>query len=190
MTLADQVEAAFLEQPQADRPVTHRFGPGMYGEFTPVTVSSVTYGPLERERLKVEKAERLLETLPQVDCPVTHHFAPGVYMREMFIPAGVMLTGAVHKTEHLTMLVKGRLLLVNGGGGSEVVAPATLLSLAGIKRAGYAMEDSIVMTIHATNETDPDKLVSELTESTASELLGGAENRQLAVSGPQPERLS
>ena len=30
MTLADQVEAAFLEQPQADCPVTHRFGPGIY----------------------------------------------------------------------------------------------------------------------------------------------------------------
>jgi len=30
MNLADQVEAAFLEQPQADCPVTHRFGPGIY----------------------------------------------------------------------------------------------------------------------------------------------------------------
>jgi hypothetical protein len=30
LTLADQVEAAFLEQPQADCPVTHRFGPGIY----------------------------------------------------------------------------------------------------------------------------------------------------------------
>ena len=30
MTLADQVEAAFLDQPQADCPVTHRFGPGIY----------------------------------------------------------------------------------------------------------------------------------------------------------------
>jgi hypothetical protein len=30
VTLADQVEAAFLEQPQADCPVTHRFGPGIY----------------------------------------------------------------------------------------------------------------------------------------------------------------
>lgn len=160
----------------------------MYG--VSVAADSVTFGPIERARVKVEQAERLIETLPQVDCPITHHFAPGVYMREMFIPAGVMLTGAVHKTEHLTVLVKGRLLLVNGSGGTEVVAPATLLSPAGIKRAGYAVEDSVVMTIHATNETDPDKLVSELTESTASELLGGAGNRQLAVSGLQPERLS
>jgi hypothetical protein len=160
----------------------------MYG--VSVAADSVTFGPIEKARLKVEKAERLIETLPQVDCPITHHFAPGVYMREMFIPAGVMLTGAVHKTKHLTLLVKGRLLLVNGDASTEVIAPATLMSPAGIKRAGYAVEDSVVMTIHATNETDTDKLVEELTYSKASELLGGAENYQLAVSGPQPERLS
>jgi hypothetical protein len=157
----------------------------MYG--VSVTADSVTFGPIEKARLKVEKAERLLEQLPQVDCPVTHHFAPGVYMREMFAPAGVLLTGAVHKTQHLSILTKGRICILNGEDRLELVAPATVLSPAGVKRAIYALEDSVWVTIHATNETNTARLVEELTTSTEDELAGGSRNRQLLRSGPAPQ---
>ena len=43
-------------------------------------------------------------------------------------------------------------------------------------------------TIHATDETDVDRLVEELTESTADELLGGAANRQIAAQQQQQLR--
>jgi hypothetical protein len=56
---------------------------------------------LDPARAKVEALEDEIAKLPQVDCPVRHYFAPGLYAREMTIPAGVTLTGAVHKTEHL-----------------------------------------------------------------------------------------
>lgn len=151
--------------------------------MTPVTAESVTYGPVERARAKVEKAERIMENMPQADCPITHHFAPGVYMREMAVPAGVLLTGAVHKTEHLSVLSKGHIYVINGGDRLELRAPATVLSPKGVKRAIYAVEDSVWMTIHATNETDTAKLVEELTTSTEDELAGGSRNRQLLRSG-------
>jgi hypothetical protein len=159
----------------------------MYGDFTPITAESVTYGPVERARVKVEKAERILERLPQADCPVTHHFAPGVYMRELTIPQGVLLTGAVHKTEHLSVLSKGHIYILNGEDRMELIAPATVLSPKGVKRAIYAVEDSTWMTIHATTETNTAKLVEELTTSTEEELAGGSANRQLLRSGPQPQ---
>lgn len=153
-----------------------------------VTANRVTFGSLARARMKVEKVERTLEQHPQADCPVTHHFAPGAYIREMFIPQGVLLTGAVHKTAHLSVLAKGHIYILNGDEKLELIAPATVVSPMGVKRAIYAVEDAVWMTIHATNETDTDKLVSELTESTASELLGGADNRQLARGGHQQIR--
>ena len=55
-------------------------------------------------RNKVERLETALESFPQVECPVWHHFAPGLYARKMLIPKGTVLTGAVHKTEHLCIV--------------------------------------------------------------------------------------
>lgn len=139
-------------------------------------------------RDKVLRAEELLNELPQVDCPVTHHFAPNVYVREMFIPANVLLTGAVHKTCHLSMLSKGKVRVITDTGAVELTAPATVLSQTGAKRAIYAIEDAVWSTIHATDETDVDRLVEELTESTADELLGGTANRQIAAQQQQQLR--
>ena len=130
-------------------------------------------------RALVDRLERELQKAPQVDCPVKHYFAPGMYAREMTIPAGVVLTGAVHRTEHLSTISAGRIAVQTDHGVLEIAAPYTFVSKPGAKRAGYAMEDTVWTTYHATNTTDLDALVSELTESTAAELLGGAENKQL-----------
>ncbi len=130
-----------------------------------------------REKILAIEAE--MAKLPQVDCPVRHHFAPGIYAREMTIPKGVTLTGAVHKTEHLNIVSKGRIAVSTDDGIREVSAPFTFVSKPGTKRIGHAIEETVWTTIHATDETDIDKLVEELTESKASELLGGPDNVQL-----------
>ena len=129
-------------------------------------------------RARVERLEALLEKLPQVDCPVRHHFAPGVYMREMTVPAGVRAVGAVHKTEHLT-IVAGHCLLTTDDRVREFDGYDTFLSRPGAKRAIVAIEKTIVTTVHVTNETDLETLCEQLTESTSAELLGGSRNRQL-----------
>ncbi|MDR8069431.1 hypothetical protein [Burkholderia cenocepacia] len=134
--------------------------------------------PLEM-RKKVAALEAEVRKLPQVDCPVRHHFAPGIYAREMTIPAGVVATGAVHKTEHLTIISKGRLHITTDDGMREFAAPAIFKSMPGTKRAAYAIEEAVLTTIHATDTTDLDELVEELTESTSRQLLGGSENLQL-----------
>lgn len=85
---------------------------------------------------------------------VTHHFAPGVYAREMFIPAGTVLTGKIHKTEHLNIISAGKIAVVWPGGKKIITAPHTMVSQPGTKRVGYALEDTVWITIHATDETD------------------------------------
>lgn len=129
-------------------------------------------------RARVERMEALLEGVPQVECPVRHHFAPGVYCREMTVPAGVVATGAVHKTEHLTVIV-GHCHLTTDDGVREFKGYSMVHSKPGAKRAIYAIEETIVTTIHPTEETDLDKLCELLTHSKSSELLGGPSNRQL-----------
>lgn len=133
----------------------------------------------ESMRAKVYALEAELQQCPQVDCPVVNHFAPGIYARQMTIPAGVVLTGAVHKTEHLNIVSKGRISVSTDDGMKEVSAPYTFVSKPGTKRVGFAHEETVWTTIHATDETDLDKLVVELTESTNQELLGGDDNAQL-----------
>lgn len=120
-------------------------------------------------------------TLPQVDCPVRHYFAPGLYAREMTIPAGTVVTGAVHKTENLIVVSLGRLCIVTEDGTREVQAGDTLICQAGMKNAVVALEDSRWTNFLAnpTNETDTDKLTEVFTHSKASELLGGSDNVQL-----------
>jgi len=119
-----------------------------------------------------------MQELDPVILPLKHHFADGIYAREMFLPAGALITGAVHKTKHMCILSQGRVRVATDDGPVELVAPATLIAYPGAKRAIYALQDSVWTNIHATTETDLDKLVEELTESTAAELQGGAANKQ------------
>lgn len=129
-------------------------------------------------REKVERLERVLENVPQVECPTRHQFAPGLYAREMLVPAGTIATGAVHKTEHLTIVV-GHCLLTTDKGAEELMGYHSFVSKTGAKRAIHAIQDTMVTTLHVTQETDMDKLCEELTESKSDELLGGPMNRQL-----------
>lgn len=129
-------------------------------------------------RERVERLEEVISQAPQVELDVKHHFAPGVYVREMTIPAGVVATGAVHKTEHLSILSAGRCVLTTDDGVSELYAPWIGKSRAGIKRAIATVTECVLMTIHPTDETDVEKLVELLTESTHAQLMGGAENKQ------------
>lgn len=132
----------------------------------------------EPMRAKVERLEQAIAQLPQVECPTRNLFAPGVYVREMTVPKGITATGAVHKTEHRTIVV-GHCWLTTDEGVIEIKGFANLLSKPGAKKAIHAIEETIVTTIHPTDETDIDKLCEMLTESKADELLGGEKNIQL-----------
>lgn len=130
-----------------------------------------------------EAAEALqagMQDLPQVDCPVRHFFAPGMYLREMTIPQGVVVVGAVHKHAHLAIVSKGRLRLTTESGAAEFVAGDTVHSYPGIKRIAYALEETIITTIHhnPTNTQDLEIITREHVEATLDTLLGGEDNAQ------------
>ena len=137
--------------------------------------------PLESMRSKVVRLEKSMLTMEQAECPVRHYFAPGQYAREITIPSGAVLIGAIHKTDNLVILSKGCLRLVTETGTVDIRAPHTMLCKAGSKNAAVALEDSVWTNFFPTDETDTDALVELLTEAKASELLGGSENKQLLV---------
>lgn len=132
-------------------------------------------------RERVNCLESVLNHAPQVDCPVRHMFSEGRYIREIMLPAGTVITGAIHKTAHITYLSKGRIRLVTPAGVKEYVAPRIFASPPGVKNAVYAIEDTVWTSIHRTSTQDVNALVSELTESNADELIGGKKNAQRII---------
>lgn len=120
-------------------------------------------------RLQVERLEQAMRPMPQVEIPTDHGFGPGFYARTITIPAGTILTGKIHATEHIFMVTKGDITLVTDEGTKRVQAPYQAVCKAGMKRAGFAHSETVCVNIHITNETDLDKLEAELTIAPALE---------------------
>lgn len=119
------------------------------------------------DRLEVEIAR-----MPEAKTQLFHHFADGIYARELHLPAGTALTGKVHRTRHINIVSKGRILISAVGEESrEIVAPACFVSESGTRRAGMAIEDTIWTTFHATTETDVGKIEQALVESHENPFL-------------------
>jgi len=97
-------------------------------------------------------------------CPLKHSFSSGIYVREIFIPAGMLVVGKIHKHDHPNFLLKGEVLVVTEEGTEELVAPMSMISKAGTKRALYAKTDLLWITIHLnpTNTQDLDELEEEI----------------------------
>lgn len=107
--------------------------------------------------------------LPQVVYPVFHHFSEHMYVREFHMPANHFVIGKEHKTRHLNTLVKGRCTVWTVHGRMELDAtngPKTFESMAGVKKVVWAHTDIVWMTMHATDETDQDRLEGEIIRST------------------------
>jgi len=105
---------------------------------------------------KVFAIEAIMKEYPQVELKVIHHFSKGVYARELHIPAGVILTGEIHKFENLNILSKGKIQVLIDDTVQEIEAPFTVVSPAGTKRIARALEDCVWTTIHGTEEIDVD----------------------------------
>lgn len=116
-------------------------------------------------RQKVEVLEYgLLKNFIDIskEFPLTHHICNGVYARELFIPAGTVLTGRIHKTKHISIVQQGDISVMTEEGMKRMQAPTVIQSDAGMKRAGYAHTDTIWITIHPTNLTDIEEIEDSL----------------------------
>ncbi len=114
-----------------------------------------------------EKVLRLEAALLQSDgevleLPVQHHFSRGVYGRQLFIPKGTVLVGKIHKFSQFNIVLTGDISVLTEKGVQRLKGGDMFVSAAGIKRAGFAHEDTVWLNIHGTNETDIDRLVEEL----------------------------
>jgi hypothetical protein len=140
-------------------------------------------------REKVIEFERALAAFAQeTGCSIDpeiltrHWFAPGVYARELTIPAGTCLTGKIHRGAHINIISAGRISVLTEHGIKTLEAPCTLVSDAGIKRVGFAHEDTVWTCIHANPDdcTDLEELERRFI-APSFESLGHTKPDQLEV---------
>lgn len=127
--------------------------------------------------LKVARLQSALEKRTPVEFETRHHFAQSVYAREITIPKNVCLVGRMHTQSQINIIAKGDISVCTGDETIRVKAPYTLVTPAGVKRAGFAHEETVWITILGTEETDPEQIYELLTVAgpTEQELLAHLE---------------
>jgi len=112
-------------------------------------------------RDKVLALEKVMKEHPQVEITAVEYFCGGVYAREITIPEGVALVGEIHLKDQINVVSKGSIKIVTEDGEKIIDAPATFISKAGVKRAGYAITETVWTEFIATELTNEDDIRQE-----------------------------
>lgn len=106
-----------------------------------------------------------------VEYPLNHVFKPGRYIRTIFLPAGTVIVGKIHKHAHPYTIWQGRVTVVTEGDGREEIRGMYRgISPAGVKRAIYVHEDTIWTVEHETDLTDLKEIEDAVIAKSYTEL--------------------
>jgi len=120
--------------------------------------------PASQDSIRV--IERALLTLPQVDLNTTHALSGECYARTIVIPAGTMLTGAVHNKDHVNIMF-GDITVSTDEGMRRLTGYHVLSTKAGMKRVGITHADTAWTTVMHTTLTDIKAIEDEATNESA-----------------------
>jgi hypothetical protein len=94
-----------------------------------------------------------------------------MYVREITIPKGTILTGAVHKFDYVDIMLSGDIAVATPDGMKRLTGINIMEGPAGRKRAGYAYEDTRWLTVHKTSAMVAEGIEDVLTVKTMAEFL-------------------
>ena len=134
---------------------------------------------------RVDELEHfMVENYEVIECPLVHRFTPGMYIREIFMPAGSLITSKIHKTEHPYTISKGKVAVsIDGKDWEEFEAPYTGITKPGTRRILYIIEDCIWTTYHinADNCEDLEHLEEKIIEKRENTLLKDVMNKKIEL---------
>ena len=122
-----------------------------------------------RERVALIEA-KMRRTLPGVltgkdtekVCPVEHRFEHGHYTRVARCIGGVLAVTKTHLVAHPFFFAEGECSILTEDGVVRMVAPCWGITKAGTKRVVYMHTDTVMVTVHETEQTDIDKAELEI----------------------------
>lgn len=99
-----------------------------------------------------------------------HFFAPGMYLRELTVPAGMLIVGKTHKHAHFLVVTQGLAEIISEFGRTTVGPGHISVSQPGAKRVVLALEDTQFLTVHV-NSSDTEDLAIIEAEHIEPEIL-------------------
>ena len=134
-------------------------------------------------RLQIDKLQAEMAKLPiAMSFKTEHYFSGGMYGRKMTLPAGVLLIGRVHKTDHLFICAQGEAIVWTENGMRKIFAGDVIPTKAGTKNVVLAITETIGFTALKTDKTDVAEAEDELVENDDASPYGvGNELKDWAV---------
>ena len=114
--------------------------------------------PSRDDILRLQKSMLPLECEPPEP---SHYFAPGMYLRELTIPAGMLIVGKTHKYQHFLIITRGSGRVISEFADREMEAGDIYVSPAWSKRAILAYEDLTMVTVHVNEDDTTDVALIE-----------------------------
>lgn len=102
--------------------------------------------------------------------PLFHRFAGGMYTREMHVPRGALIVGAIHKNAYHINVIKGKLWVVNEFGSKEIEAPFSFTAPAGVKNIGFVLEDLVWVDTSRTDKETVEEAEKDIFADSYEEL--------------------
>ena len=134
------------------------------GKIQKIGTENAIDGLLANIYRQLPAATKEMMAMPQAECPVVHHFGPGLCVREVSMPAGTLAVGHKQKFEHMNVLLKGSVMIVNDDGTTKVLkAPLMFIGKPG-QKVGYVLEDLVWQNIYATDLKDVDAIEAHFVE--------------------------
>jgi hypothetical protein len=125
-------------------------------ELTPAKIANQT---LTHQIDELEAV--MVDNFPIMDCPVTHRFTDKLYVREIFMPAGMLITSKIHKTQHQYFVLKGKCIVWIDGIEHLIEAPYIGITEPGTRRVLYIIEDCVWATTHVNEDNETVEQIEE-----------------------------
>lgn len=116
---------------------------------------------------KVARLESEVGQLPQIMVQPQHEVFGGMYARTGLIPAGATLIGAIHKKDHINIVV-GDVTVLTDTGPVRLTGYHVLPTKAGSKRVAHTHADTMWTTIIKTDLTDIEAIEDDVVENSGS----------------------
>lgn len=98
----------------------------------------------------------------QVEMRVDHEFVDGMYIRRLFIAAGTLLVGKIHRKDCINVVEQGDISVLTEHGARRLAAGFTGVSRAGICKLGYAHTDTVFVNVFSTDATTVEAVEQEI----------------------------
>lgn len=130
----------------------------------------------EQFRDRITQFEEKVKSIPGAlgadPFPLEHAFADGLYIRTVTVPEKTLTVTKIHAVNHAFFLQKGTISILTEEGIKKLTAPYQGITKAGTKRIIYHHDEVVFTTVHATKETDIEKIEIEVIAEGFGELDG------------------